>query len=83
MPLFWRLEYPEFIPCRLVTNKNPGRTITNSNLELTGGLIHLEAISQTFNVRKCTVLSKGNSLNTMYWDRKGSTTCNSPPAYLL
>ena len=81
--MFWRLEWPEFITCHLVTDKNPDRAITNSNLELTGGLLHLYAITQTFDVRTRKVLSKGNNLNTAFWERKGSTTCNLPPAYRL
>lgn len=66
-----------------MTDKNPKGTTTNSNLELVGGLIHLEAIAQTFNVQERTVLSKGDNLKTTFWERKGSTTCNSPSAYLL
>ena len=83
VPLLWRLKWPEFITRLLVTDENPDGTITNSDLELAGGLIHLEAIAQSFDVRERTVVSKGDNLNTTFWERKGSTTCNSPPAYLL
>ena len=67
----------------LVSSNNPTGTITNSDLDLAGGLIHLESITQTFNTREHTVVSKGDNLNTTFWERKGSTTANSPPAYLL
>ena len=50
VPLLWRLEWPEFITCHLVTDTNPKGMIRNSDLELAGGLIHLEAITQTFNL---------------------------------
>ena len=83
VPLLWRLEWPDFSTRRLVADKNPQGTITNSDLELAGGFIHLEAIAQTFDVCKRTVVSKGDNLNTTFWERKGSTTCDSPPAYLL
>ena len=65
-----------------MTDKNSGGTITNSDLELelAGGLIHLDAISHTFDVHKPTVPSKGNNLNTTFWDCKGNTAYNSPPA---
>ena len=66
VPVLWHLEWPEFITRRLVTDKNPGGTITNSDLELAGGLLHLDAIAQTFNVRERTVLSKGDNLNTTF-----------------
>ena len=58
-------------------------TITNSNHELSGSLIHLEALVQTFDVRECTIDIKGDNLNTTFWERKGSTTTDSPLAYLL
>ena len=83
IPVLWRLEWPKYITRRLVTSSNPSGTITNSDLELAGGLIHLEALAQTFDTRERTVVSKGDNLNTTFWERKGSTTTNSPPAYLL
>ena len=82
-PLVWRLLWPQYITSRLVTDKNPNGTITNSDLELAGGLLHLDALAQTFDVRERTVLAKGDNLNTTYWERKGSATTDKPPAYLL
>ena len=82
-PLAWRFEWPQHIVDWLVTNTNPYGTITNSDLELAGGLLHLDAITQCFDVRERTVLSKGDNLSTTFWERKGSTTSNKPPAYLL
>ena len=43
----------------------------------------MEALSQTFNIRERTVLSKTDNLNTLFWKRKGSTTTEKVPAYLL
>ncbi|KAL7548224.1 hypothetical protein ACHAWF_016570 [Thalassiosira exigua] len=48
-PLLWRLRWPEYITKRLVTESNPNGTITNSDLELAGGLLHLDAITQALN----------------------------------
>ena len=69
--MLWRLEWPEFITRQLVTDKNPGGIITNYDLELAEGLLHLDAIAQTFDMRERTVLSKGDNLNTTFWERKG------------
>lgn len=82
-PVAWRFQWPKRITDCLVTDDNPHGTITNSDLELAGGLIHLDAITHCFDVRERTVLSKGDNLSTTFWQRKGSTTTNSPPAYLL
>ena len=48
-----------------MTDKNPDGTITNSNLEILGGLLHLKALTQTFDAQEHTVLSKIGDLNTV------------------
>jgi hypothetical protein len=83
VPVVWRFQWPECITSRLITSENPKGTITNSDLELAGGLFQFESLVQTFDVRERTALSKGDNLNTTFWERKGSTTTNSPPAYIL
>lgn len=82
-PLLWRHEWPDYIKQRLVTEDNPNGTITNSDLELAGGLLHLEALTQAFDITERTILSKGDNLSTTFWERKGSTSSDKPPAYLL
>ena len=82
-PVLWRLKWPQEIIDKLVSDKNPNGTISNSDLELAGGLLHLEAIAQTFDVRERTLLSKTDNLNTLFWQRKASSTTDKVPAYLL
>ena len=82
-PLAWQFQWPQHIVRCLVTDDNPRGTITNSDLELAGGLLHLDALTQCFDIRERTVLSKGDNLSTTFWERKGSTTSDKPPAYLL
>jgi len=65
-PLVWRLRWPPHISSLLITDANPGGTITNSDLELAGGLLHLEALAQTFDIRERTVFSKTDNLNTLF-----------------
>ena len=77
------MEWPADVSNDIVSSDNPTGTITNSDLELAGGLLHLEAAAQAFDIRERTILSKGDNLNTTFWERKGSTTTNSVPAYLL
>ena len=82
-PVLWRHEWPQWVRDSLVTAENPSGTISNSDLELAGGLLQLDCIARAFDVRERTVLSRGDNLNTTFWERKGSTTTNSVPAYLL
>jgi len=63
----WRFNWPQYIVDRLVTLENPEGTISNSDLELAGGLLHFEALSQTFDIRERTILRKTNSLSTLFW----------------
>ena len=82
-PIIWRLPWPQHIVDRLVTADNPDGDISNSDLELAGGLLHLEALAQTFDIRERTVLSKTDNLNTLFWQRKASATTDKVPAHLL
>jgi len=82
-PLIWRLEWAQFITEQLVSSANPSGTISNLDLELDGGLLHLDALAQAFDIREHTVLSKTDNLATLYWQRKGSATTDKVPAYLL
>ena len=82
-PVVWRLEWPADVTADIVSSDNPTGTITNSDLELAGGLLHLDAAVQSFDVRERTIVSKGDNLNTTFWERKGSATSNSAPAFLL
>ena len=82
-PLLLTCKWPSYIVNRLVTNKNPSGTISNSDLELAGGLLHLKVLSQCFDIRERTVLSKGDNLSTTFWERSESTTSTKPPANLL
>ena len=66
-PILWRLQWTTFIADELVTQDNPNGSISISDLELAGGLLHLEALAQTFDIRERTVLSKTNNLATLFW----------------
>ena len=82
-PILWRLPWPQWVRDELVTAENPDGTISNSDLELAGGLLQLECAAQTLDIRERTVVSRGDNLNTTFWERKGNTTSDSVPAYLL
>ena len=78
-PFVQRLKWPEYTVSQLITDKNPLGTIFISDLELAGSLLHLDA----YDIREQTVLSKTDNLATLFWQRKGSTTTDKVPAYLL
>jgi hypothetical protein len=49
-PVVWRHRWPQHVISRLVTDSNPCDSITNSDLELTGGLLHLDTLSNCFDI---------------------------------
>ena len=57
-PVVWILEWSKYVVGRLVTKFNPTCTISNSDLELAGGLLQIEVLSHTFDVREQALLSK-------------------------
>ena len=83
-PLVWRLKWPQYIIDLLFTSKNPNRKISNSDLELAGGLLHLDALARSFNTRERIILGKTDNLNTLWWQQKGcSATTTKVPAHPL
>lgn len=82
-PLLWRLPWPQDLIDKLVSDDNPSGSITSADFELAGGLLQLDAIAHCYDVRERTIVSKTDNLNTMFWERKGSCTTDSSPAYLL
>ena len=81
--MLWRLKWPSHLADQLITADNPHGTITISDFELAGGLLHLEAIAQAFDIRERAALSKTDNLAALFWQRKASTTTDRVPAYLL
>jgi len=82
-PLLWRHQWSPHIASRLITDRNPHGTISISDLELAGGLLHLDVVCQHYDTRERTLLSKTDNLATLFWQRKGSTTSDKVPPRLL
>ena len=81
--ILWRASWPEDIKKALVTSSNPTGTITMNDLELAGGLLHLEAAAQNFDIRERTILSRTDNSSALFWQRRGSTSTTSCTAHLL
>ena len=82
-PVVWRLQWPEYIVNQLISSTNPNGSISNSDLELAGGLLHLEALAQCFDARERTALSKTDNLNALFCQRKASLSSDKVPPHLL
>jgi hypothetical protein len=82
-PIVWRVPFPSDIQADLVSATNPQGTITNSDLETAGAVVHHDALAQNFDVRERLVHTNCDNVATISRFRKGSTTSVSAPAYLL
>ena len=82
-PVLWRVPFPDDLVANLVSWKNPHGTVTNSDFELAGGLLHHEAAAQCYDIRERTLLSRTDNTPTLFWQRKGSTSTQGPASYLL
>ena len=81
--IIWRAPWPQDIQNSLVTSTNPHGTITMNDLELAGGLLHLDAAAHNFDVRERTILSRTDNSAALFWQRRGSTTSTSCTANIL
>ena len=82
-PVVWRAPFPKDVVESLVSWENPQGTIDNSELELTGGILHSDCVSQCFLVMERMILFQTDNTIGLWWQRKGSATCTSAPVYLL
>ena len=82
-PLLWHYQSPSSISSHLITDKNPQGTISISDLELAGGLLHLDVLCRHYDAHECTIHSKMDNLATLFWQHKGSTTSDKVPPHLL
>ena len=82
-PIVWHVPYPQDIVNRLVTYKNIRGDIKKSDLKLAGGVLQHCCATDSYDVRERTVLSRTDNYSRMWWMRKDSAMCTSPPSHLL
>jgi hypothetical protein len=67
-----------------MSDKNPQGNITNWDLQLAASLVTKDVTAQLFDIiRERTLANGSDNLPTVYWQKSGSTTTTSAPAYLL
>jgi len=82
-PTLWRARFPDSISNDLASWTNPAGSITNSNLELAGGIAQQDVLVQTVDCTGRTILPLGDNTPQVSWHLKGSTSTAGPAAYLL
>jgi len=82
-PVLWRHPFPSHITKDLVSFKNPGGSITNSDLELAATVVQHDVIAHAYDIRERTISTGHDNTPAVHWQRKGSASTTSAPAYLL
>ena len=82
-PIVWRAQLPEDVSASLVYLEKPTNQVTNSDLELSGIVIHRTCMADCYDFQERTTLSWTENMAGMWWQQKGSATLTSPPARLL
>jgi hypothetical protein len=82
-PLLWRTTWPAQIQSQLLTDTNPRGTLTNSDLELAGTILHQDVITSHTNCREATTHTMCDNVTAVTSHCRGSVTTDGPGAYLL
>jgi hypothetical protein len=82
-PTLWRSPFPAALGSRLVSQSNPSGDICMADFELAATVMQHEAYVHLTDVRERTTHTCSDNTPAIAWQRRGSVTTNSAPAYLL
>ena len=83
-PLYvWQAPFPSSVQQALVSTDNPSSSITNSDLELAGTVVHEATLAAVHDLRHCTIATFSDNTPAVAWGNKASTTTAGPASYLL
>ena len=82
-PTLWRAQFPQALGNRLVSQSNPAGDVCMADFELAATVMQQEAYVHLADVRERTTHTCSDNTPAIAWQRHGSVTTNSAPAYLL
>jgi hypothetical protein len=82
-PLVWREPFPPNVQADVVSFDNPKGTVTNSDLELAGTIVHQAVLGSQVAVEGETAHTLCDNTPAVAWRTKGSTTSTHRNALLL
>jgi hypothetical protein len=83
-PSVWRVEFPADITNQVVSDSNPHGALTNSDLELTGVLLHYAVLEQLIpDLAHVQVVIGCDNTPAVAWTKRMATRASSPIAYRL
>jgi hypothetical protein len=82
-PYLWRAPFPKELGDRLVSQTNPTGDMCMADFELAATVMQQEAYVALADVRERTTHTCSDNTPSIAWQRRGSVSTNSAPAYLL
>jgi hypothetical protein len=83
-PSVWQVEFPTDITCQVVSDTNPSGTLTKSDLELAGVVLHCLALERLVPTLAHIQVAIGcDNTPAMAWTQRMATRASSPIAYCL
>ena len=82
-PIVWRIRFPHTIQAQLVSQKNPTGTITNSDLEMAGLLMHWLVLENVANLQHAHVASGCDNTPTVAWTSRLLASKATTAAHLI
>jgi hypothetical protein len=76
-PIVWRIQWPPDIQANVVSFQNPTGTITNSDLEMAGMLLHFLVLEHVVALRHVHVAAWCDNTPTVSWTNKLSSSRSS------
>ena len=81
-PILWRYQFPTKIVDLLISADRPNGSITNSDLEQAALVYHPDVLLHYHDVRERTIAVLSDNTAAVSRELKGSTSVDSPSAYL-
>jgi hypothetical protein len=81
-PVVWRVEWPQYIHDNVVSFNNPTGTITNSDLEMAGMVLHYLVLEHLTRLRHVHVAAWCDNTPTVSWTNKLSSSRSRVPGRL-
>ncbi len=82
-PLLGGYTFPKKVQARLVSDKNPDRALTNSDLELAGTIAHEHVLLDWVDCREQTLHTLCDNTPAVAWRTRGLVTTPGDVSYLL
>ena len=81
VPTVWRVQFPPDITAAMVSDSNPNGSLTNSDLEMVGVLLHHLVLETLIKTKHCHSATLCNNTSSVAWVNRMASKSSSPVAH--